>query len=66
MATVTPRLMSDRYDTLARSAGRDRDDVLEYWSERAAIREYDGGMTRAAAEGRAWADVIEHFEGVRR
>jgi hypothetical protein len=29
----------------------------EYWSERAAIREYDGGMTRADAERAAWDDV---------
>ena len=29
----------------------------EWWSERAAIREYDGGMPRADAEAAAWDDV---------
>ncbi len=29
----------------------------EYWAERAAIREYDGGQSRSDAERDAWTDV---------
>lgn len=43
--------------TLAVRYGRKPDEVIERWSERAAMREYDGGMTRIEAEGAALADV---------
>jgi hypothetical protein len=42
---------------LARDAGQPVDDVLEWWGERAAIREFDGGQPRATAEVDALADV---------
>lgn len=29
----------------------------DWWQERAAIREYDGGMSRKDAEAAAWEDV---------
>lgn len=37
-------------------------DLLERWSERAAIREYDGGMARDEAEAAAVEDVRELAE----
>ncbi|MBL8852898.1 MAG: hypothetical protein JNK57_02890 [Planctomycetaceae bacterium] len=67
-----------RYDGPADSLGGDviermrgcRDelrDAVERWSERAAIREFDGGMDRADAERMALIDVamgagFEYFE----
>lgn len=33
------------------------EDVTEFWHERAAIREYDGGASRADAEAGALLDV---------
>ena len=30
------------------------DDLVEPWEERAAIMEYDGGLSRADAEAAAW------------
>lgn len=33
-------------------------DEAAYFDERAAIREYDGGLPRAAAERLAWLDVL--------
>lgn len=44
---------------LAEQAGVDVEDVLEYWSERAAIRELDGGQERAMAEQGAVEDIRE-------
>jgi hypothetical protein len=35
----------------------DADDIHEWWQERAAIMEYDGGLSRAEAEAAAWARV---------
>ena len=35
---------------LARRLGLDQDRLLEWWAERAAVREFDGGLTREAAE----------------
>lgn len=42
---------------IARTAKRTLDDVREHFTERAAIREYDGGMSRAEAERAALDDV---------
>ena len=33
-------------------------DWLDYFEERAAIREYEGGFTRAEAERLAWCDTL--------
>lgn len=44
---------------LAERAGVDVADVVEYWEERAAIREIDGGQERAAAERGALDDIRE-------
>ena len=46
-----------RLALIARRSGRDLDDVLELWAERAAIREYEGGMKRKEAERMAEDDV---------
>jgi len=35
-------------------------DLVEEWSERAAIAEYCGGLSRAEAERLAWACVCDH------
>jgi hypothetical protein len=50
--------MTDRVIALASATGRDLADLEELWSERAAIREYDGGMPRAEAEHEAMRDVV--------
>jgi hypothetical protein len=42
---------------LARTLGVDADALVEQWSERAAIREVDGGQPRADAERDALDDV---------
>jgi len=44
---------------LAERAGVDPDDLVEYWSERAAIREIDGGQSRDDAEQGALDDIRE-------
>ncbi len=44
---------------LAERAGVEVADVIEYWEERAAIREIDGGQERAAAERDAVDDIRE-------
>jgi len=42
---------------ISRTTHRTLDDVREHFTERAAIREYDGGMSRADAERAALDDV---------
>ena len=44
---------------LAERAGVEPDDLIEYWSERAAIREIDGGQSREDAEHGALDDIRE-------
>lgn len=44
---------------LARTAGLEIEDVLEYWAERAAVREIDGGQEREVAERGALDDIRE-------
>ena len=48
-------------EQLAREAGISPLVVLEEFLSRAAIREYDGGMTRDVAEARAYEDCVGHF-----
>lgn len=38
------------------------EDQQEFWSERAAIREYSGGLPRADAERAAWQDTVRQFQ----
>jgi hypothetical protein len=42
---------------IARNVGRPYEEVLEFWEERVAIRELDGGMSRRTAESDAYFDV---------
>lgn len=42
---------------IARATKRQLSDVIEHFTERAAIREHDGGMPRAEAERAALDDV---------
>lgn len=60
MAT-TPR---HRCIDLAARLGLAVDDVLEYFAERAAIREIEGGAPRDEAEAGAWVDVRAKFDDV--
>lgn len=46
----------ERLRRIAVDRRRTIDDVLEYFNERAAIREYDGGQLRADAERDAVTD----------
>lgn len=47
--------IAERRDELMREVWPEFDD----WNERAAIREYCGGMTRAEAEAAAYGDVTK-------
>jgi hypothetical protein len=47
---------------LAERLGLAVDDVLEWWAERAAVREFEGGQPRAAAELAAFDDARLHFD----
>jgi hypothetical protein len=44
---------------LAEQAGVDPDELVEWWDERAAIREVDGGQSREDAERGALEDIRE-------
>ena len=46
-------------ERMARESGRSPLDLLEWFLERAAIREYDGGQDRATAEICAIHDISE-------
>lgn len=46
---------------IARASGRDVVDVLDTWDERAAVREWDGAMTRVDAERAAVDDVRDIY-----
>ncbi len=46
---------------IARAAGLDPEHVLDAWSERAALRQWDGGATQADAEREAVDDVRGMF-----
>jgi hypothetical protein len=47
---------------LANRFGADPDDLTEWWQERSAVREYDGGQARAEAEAAALEDVRAEFD----
>lgn len=50
---------ADAMDKLARRAGWNRAAIVEIWKERAAIKEYLGGMNRAEAELAAMRELDE-------
>jgi hypothetical protein len=47
---------------LARRAGVDPDELVEWWEERASVREYDGGQARPEAESDALEDMRAMIE----
>lgn len=47
---------------LASRAGVDPDELVEWWEERAAVREYDGGQPRFEAESDALDDMRAMLE----
>ena len=47
----------DAFDIIAKSTGRARSEVVETFTERAAIRQYLGGLGRTEAELRALDDT---------
>jgi hypothetical protein len=47
---------------LAELTGVDPDELVEWWEERAAIREYDGGQPRPEAEQDALEDMRAMLE----
>jgi hypothetical protein len=47
---------------LAELTGVDPDELVEWWEERAAIREYDGGQPRPEAEHDALEDMRAMLE----
>ena len=49
--------MRDACIDLSKTLGLDPEALFEEWSERAAIREYEGGQSRADAERDAFDDV---------
>ena len=51
--TSTPPLNRRHADALRRLDA----DAQEYFQERAAVRQYDGGLPRAQAEALAWQDL---------
>lgn len=53
---------AERCAELARDRGLNPADVHEEWSERAAVRQYLGGVSLDVAEALAWEDVLARFE----
>lgn len=49
----------ERLALIAKRSSRTVDDVTELWSERAAIREHEGGKRRREAEQLALDDVAD-------
>ena len=52
-------------DEIVARTGRSRDEVVEAWDERAAIREYLGGLPRDEAEQLALEDTRDLLWEVR-
>jgi hypothetical protein len=60
------RGIRDQCLELARQTGRDGEDLVEWWAERAAIREIDGGQPRAEAELDALEELRAYVAAPRR
>jgi len=54
-----PRSVQDQLSSLATKHGVPLDRLCEEWSERAAIRQYLGGLSRSAAEDAAIGDACD-------
>lgn len=55
----------ERVIGLAWQLGKSPDALVELFEERAAIREFEGGATRADAERDAYDDVVARFDARR-
>jgi hypothetical protein len=47
---------------LAKRVGKYPAFLAEEWDERAAVREYCGGVSRREANEAAWADLLDRYE----
>ena len=54
--------METQVRELAKQLGRDGDELVEWWAERAAIRELEGGQSHNDAERDAFEELRETFE----
>jgi hypothetical protein len=59
-------MIRDQVLELARQFDRDGDELVEWWSERAAIREIEGGQLRADAESDAFDELRASLDEGRR
>jgi hypothetical protein len=51
----------DALRELATELGKSPDELVAWWEERAAIREFDGGLARDAAERAAFEDLRDEL-----
>jgi hypothetical protein len=54
--------MRDHCRELALRLGREPEDLVEWWAERAAIRELEGGLPRDEAERAAFEDLRAAYD----
>ena len=52
----------ERCAELARAVGLDPCDVMDDWDEHAAIRQYDGNVSRDEAERLAFLDILDRYQ----
>jgi hypothetical protein len=57
--------LTDKLESLAALHNRNPLDLLEWHTERSAIRQYEGGLSRAEADRLALEDVENELEGRR-
>lgn len=56
------RLATGNVATVAVAQSAEREDVAEWWQERAAIMEFDGGLSCDEAERQAWVRTLARFD----
>jgi len=61
MARTTP-MPQHAVIAMARRIGRPAEDLIEHWTERAAMREYVGNSTRTDAEANAVDDIESIYQ----
>lgn len=57
-----PRFLPPANPQLAMRFDALTEDQKDFWSERAAIREFSGGMSRTDAEWAAWLDTARYYQ----
>ena len=60
-ARAAPTLSFERIERSERDGAWKAEDWRTYYLERASIREYDGGLTRAEADKRAWRETANRW-----